>query len=315
VARQDGAMSTPRGLFVGLATLDVAQHVETPPGPDEKVTAVATHLSAGGPAANAAVTFAALGGSATLLTALGTSPAATLVRTELEERGVAVVDATPDHDGAPPVSAITVTVGTGERSVVGSDAVASPAAPPSPGEVTDLLTRTDVVLVDGHHPALAVALATAARSSRVPVVLDLGRWKPVMETLVRLADAVVCSADARLPGTRDPESSAAGLRELGVPTVVVTGGGGPVRWWTADGRAGSAEVPAVVAVDTLGAGDAFHGAYAHAVARGAEVPGTVALAVRVASLRVQHRGPRGWAEHLDGVLTEDATTPFAGPVA
>lgn len=290
-------MTPARGLFVGLATLDVAQHVEEPPGPDEKVTATTTHLSAGGPAANAAVTFAALGGEATLLTALGRSPAAALVRAELEQQRVRVVDVSPDDAGAPPVSTIVVTASTGQRSVVGSDAVASTIAAPSDAALGELLGDVDVVLVDGHHPRLAVAVASAARGAGVPVVLDLGRWKPVMGELVPIVDAVVCSADARAPGTQDAAASAAELRRLGAGTVVVTRGGAPVLWWE-DDREGTVGVPDVVAVDTLGAGDAFHGAYANAVARGAGVVDAVALGVRVAALRVQHAGPRAWAAGL-----------------
>lgn len=58
-----------RGLFAGLATLDIVSHVDRAPGPDEKVTATWQLVAAGGPALNAAVTFAALGGHALLLTA------------------------------------------------------------------------------------------------------------------------------------------------------------------------------------------------------------------------------------------------------
>ncbi|GMA32722.1 PfkB family carbohydrate kinase [Litorihabitans aurantiacus] len=286
----------PRGLFVGLATLDVAHHVDRAPGPDEKVTATATHLSAGGPAANAAVTFAALGGRATLLTALGASAAAQLVRADLERHGVTVLDTTPDARTDPPVSAATVQTATGRRSVVGSDAVASDAPPPP--DLAALAAAVDVVLLDGHHPRLAIAAAASARAAGTPVVLDLGRWKPVMAELVPAADHVVASADARAPGTHDVDDSARELSRLGAPVVVVTRGDDPVSWWAADDDHGDAPVPAVRAVDTLGAGDAFHGAYAHAVARGQEVPDAVVHAVEVASLRVQHTGPRAWLAHL-----------------
>lgn len=285
----------PRGLFVGLATLDVAQHVARAPARNSKVTAEATHLSAGGPAANAAVAFAALGGEATLLTALGASPAAALIRAELEEQGVRVRDAAPHESAQPPVSAITVDLATGERSVVGSDALTSTASPPD--DLAALLAAAQVVLVDGHHPPLGIAAATAARADGIPVVLDLGRWKPAMDALVPLADAVVCSADARAPGTATLLDSAAALRRVGCPTIVVTRGAEPALWWEGD-DAGEVAVPIVEAVDTLGAGDAFHGAYAFAVASGAGTADAVRLGVEVASLRVRHPGPRAWAAHM-----------------
>src|SRR5262249_1342223 len=67
---------TPHGLFAGLATLDLVHTLERPLGPDEKSVALRQDIAAGGPAANAAVTFAALGGDAVLGTAPGAHPPA-----------------------------------------------------------------------------------------------------------------------------------------------------------------------------------------------------------------------------------------------
>lgn len=85
----------PVGLFVGLATLDVVALVDRLPGANEKTTASQTWLAAGGPAAVAAIAFAALGGKASLLTALGSGVAADSVRADLASAGVEVVDAAP----------------------------------------------------------------------------------------------------------------------------------------------------------------------------------------------------------------------------
>ena len=59
------------GVFVGLTTLDLVLGVAHAPAPDQKVEAHSQDLDVGGPAANAARTFAALGGRARLVTALG----------------------------------------------------------------------------------------------------------------------------------------------------------------------------------------------------------------------------------------------------
>lgn len=297
-------MPTPTGLFVGLATLDVIHHVDSPPGPNEKVTALATYLAAGGPAANAAVTFAALGGRAILLTALGQHPSAGLIRADLQAHGVEVIDASPDLAQAPPVSAIAVTRATGERSIIGADAIASPAQPPS--NLTELISQASVVLIDGHHPNLATPAAHLASEQGIPVVIDLGRWKPVMAELVPLATDVVCSADARAPGTDSVRRSADELMRFGAPQVVVTQGADPVLWWTAETpvsepATGTVLPPSVAAADTLGAGDAFHGAYAFARAIGHAVPEAIELGNAVATLRVQHEGPRAWLHYLSEV--------------
>lgn len=299
------------GLFVGLATLDVAQYADRLPAPDEKVTSRRATISAGGPAANAAVTFAALGGRATLVTLIGQGEAAALVRADLERHGVRVVDlAPPGPPGPSAVSAIVVT-GVG-RAIVGSDAAPPPApapdaapAPPALALPPDLLaaaTTCDVLLADGHHPALALPLARAACRAGCPVVVDVGRWKPVFADLAALPLELVCSEAVRAPGTRTPEESARALLAAGAAAVVATAGAAPVRWWLPGTEAtlvhGVSPVPVVEVRDTLGAGDALHGAYAYARAAGCSIPQAVAAGVRAASIRVQVEGPRAWLSGL-----------------
>ncbi|MFT4134976.1 PfkB family carbohydrate kinase [Microbacterium sp.] len=288
------------GLFVGLATLDVIHRVQAPPGPDEKITATAQFVAAGGPAANAAVTFAALGGEAVLLTALGTSPIARAIVAELAGVGVRVIDIAEGFGGDAPVSAVAVTESTGDRAVVGGDAAALVFPPPPADELADLVGAADVVLVDGHHPLLALAAVDAARAADRPRVVDAGRWKPVMaELLLRVTD-VVASADFRLPGSPSTDDTMRRLVAAGTPVVVATAGRGPVRWWT-EGRGGRSPVPHVRAVDTLGAGDVFHGAYAYALARGVPLEGRIAFAARVAAARCEMIGPRSWLHAVAGI--------------
>ena len=285
---------TPSALFVGLATLDVVHAVERAPAPNEKVTAIWQSVAAGGPAANAAVTFAALGGRATLLTALGGHPVGRAVADELAERDVLVVDSTASATQLPAVSVVRVLAGTGERSVSSVNAVGVDAAPPA--ELGRLVSAADLVLVDGHHPHLAVAAASSARSADVPVLLDGGSWKPVLDGLLPLVDAAICSADFAPPGGLSTVDTLFGR---GVASVAVTHGSDPVEWATGP-ESGTLPVPQVPARDTSGAGDAFHGAAAYALAGGADWTSALRFAVRIAALRVQHPGLREWLSALNG---------------
>jgi len=275
---------------VGLATLDLVQRVGRRPGVDEKVVAQRSDLAAGGPAAAAAVTFSALGGQATLLSALGPGPIGQLVAADLHGAGVHTVDAWAGGGDAS-ISAITVLDGTGERSVVSRNA--EDVLVSVPADLPALTRRTGVVLIDGHHPALAVAAARAAGTAGIPVVLDGGSAKPVYAELVPLADAMVCSAS--FDGL--PEAFATVAEELlaaGVRVVAMTAGGAPVRWRTREAT-GAIEIPRVTVCDTLGAGDVLHGAFAFARAKGIVDPDrSLSFGVAVASLRVQHVGPRSW---------------------
>lgn len=274
----------PVGLFVGLATLDVVALVDRLPGANEKTTASQTWLAAGGPAAVAAIAFAALGGKASLLTALGSGVAADSVRADLASAGVEVVDAAPAGFELA-VSTALVNPATGDRAVVSG----SGRRPVFETVVTPELTGVDVVLVDGHHPDLALAAVQGAAAAGIEVVVDAGSHKPVFDEVYRLATTVICSADYRHPDGLAPS----GLLEFGPALVAVSHGGEPLQWWTA-GANGSVAVPPTAVVDTLGAGDVLHGAYCYAVAAGRPSLDALAFAVRAASVRVGTLGPFAW---------------------
>jgi sugar/nucleoside kinase (ribokinase family) len=290
-------MAPPRGVFVGLTTLDVVHHVDARPAADQKTTATAQFVAAGGPAANAAVAFAGLGGAAVLVTAIGRSAIGEAIRADLRAHSVTVVDAAADRTADAPVSAVAVTPSTGERSVVGIDATALQVyeAP----DLADVLDPADVVLLDGHHPVLAEA---ALKAASAPVVVDAGRWKPAMRSLLPRAQVVIASADFRVPDAPTAETTAQALLDLGIPTVITTHGGAPIHWWHHDDR-GTVSPPRVQAVDTLGAGDVFHGAYCYFVLQpGADLPTSIEHAAAVAALKCETPGPREWLRRLPGLL-------------
>ncbi|RJQ84476.1 PfkB family carbohydrate kinase [Amycolatopsis panacis] len=271
-------------LLAGLCTVDVVQRVAAFPEPGEKVQSLRVDVAAGGPATNAAVTVAALGTGATLLTALGAHPLAALAYADLSAYGVDLVDLAPGKTEPPPVSAVVVRDGDGERTVVSRNAATDEplSLPAQPGLFDDL----GAVLLDGHHPELALAVAREARRRDIPVVLDAGSWKPVLDELLPLVDVAACAQRFSAPGPT--------LSERGVPVVITTAGPDPVRWRTKE-DSGQVAVPRAEARDTLGAGDVWHGALAHAVATlGRSVPGWIREANAVAAERVRHIGPRSW---------------------
>lgn len=293
-ARPPSGEAQVSGVFVGLATLDLVYRVERAPEVDEKVRATSQELVAGGPAANAAVAYAALAGRATLATVLGEHPLAAVAAADLAAHDVHVLDAGRGTRTPPPVATAVVVESTGERSVVSVGAAGSPAEPTA--ELADAVRSAAVLLLDGHHPRLALAAARVAQDAGVPVVLDAGSWKPVLTDLLPLVDVAACSAGFRVPERAD---TVAALHGRGVRRVAVTQGGGPVRW-SADGVAGEVGVGSVEVRDTLGAGDAFHGALAWALATrpDAAFEDQLRLAAGVATLRCAHEGQRAWLGSL-----------------
>jgi sugar/nucleoside kinase (ribokinase family) len=256
-----------RGLFVGLCTLDVVQLVDRVPGANEKLTAREQLVAAGGPAANAAVAFAHLGGSATLLTAIGRHPLGAAVTADLARLGVTVVDLAADSVEPPAVSSVLVTASSGDRAVASTNATGHRIAPPD--DLAALVAACDIVEFDGHHMELAVAAAREARAVGRRTVLDGGSWKAGTERLLPSIDVAVCSEDFRPPGTDTPRSTPADilrfLRDHGVSRSAVSRGGRSLMWAGPDGG-GTVAVPAVRVADTLGAGDVLHGALVHGLA-------------------------------------------------
>jgi sugar/nucleoside kinase (ribokinase family) len=285
-------------LCVGLTTLDVVHHVAEQPRWGHKQRSVGGELVAGGPAANAAVAAARLLGGARLVTAIGAGPAAGPVFVDLDAHGVELTDLAPVGWSLPVASAL-VDVRTGDRTVVSPGALGPGGVRPPSGGLHVLLDDVGAVLLDGHHPLVAARVATLATQARVPVLLDAGSWKDDIEAVLPRVGVAACSADFEPPsGPRagdDPLGVATALHRYGVPTVLVTDGPRPVVWSTMDGDRGVVEVPRIQPVDTLGAGDAFHGALAAAIAVGTRsVPAAVGFAVEVAGVRCGMLGSRRW---------------------
>lgn len=291
--RQDGAVL----VCCGLLTLDVVQVVDRLPGPDEKVVAGSLSATFGGPAANAAATAVALGVPSRLVTAVGEGPLAGAVRADVAGAGVDLVDALPvERRGAaqPAVSTVLVTAATGERAVVSTNAtVFGDVDALDVDALLGVVGSGDVLLLDGHLPAVALPVARRAREVGCVVVLDGGSWKPEAPEMIALCDAVVLSADFQVPGVA-PGDVLDAVARLGPRFVARTHGGGAVEVLH-DGRRSTVAVPVPRrVVDTLGAGDVVHGAFAASLAQGAAYGEALERAVVVASRSVEHAGARGW---------------------
>ena len=289
-------------LACGVAVLDVQQTVDRLPGPDEKLVATDLLVASGGPAANAAVTAAALGVGARLVTRIGDSPLGALISADLTAHGVEVIDHAGPQD-RPAVSTVLVTRGTGQRAVVSVNATQHRAAylDGDPDWASELLAGIDALLVDGHHLDLALPLATAAHAAGVPVLLDGGSWKPGLERLLGVVDVALVSAVLQVPADvsgstgRPTDGVLEAVSALGPPVVARSRGPMPIQVLT---RTGGAEVPVrqVRVVDTLGAGDVLHGALLAwlAVRRTDSLMDGLAWAAGVAADSCTAAGARGW---------------------
>lgn len=266
-----------RLLVCGIAVMDYVQRVEALPAGEGKHRSTSFERIGGGCAANAAVGAARLGAEVALITRLGADAAGDELAAMLEGAGVVPAFA---RGGRTPLSSVMVDP-AGERMIVNFPGEGMPAAPP-------VLPGFDVALCDCRWPEAADAVLRAARAAGVPAVLDGEKFTP--EPLAARATHVVFSA----PGLRDfagIDDLAAALADADARLpgrVAYTDGADGVRW------AGGPHVPAprVAAVDTLGAGDLWHGAFALALGRGMALETASDYANRAAALKCAR--PGGW---------------------
>jgi len=283
-------------LCAGLATWDVVHLVTRLPGPDEKVAALDFFTAAGGPATNAAVAAAHLGSRPTLVTALPDHPVSSLIADDLFGCGVSLAIA-GKYEGAPISASILITASTGERAIVSPTRAATTATELS--TALPPIANTLAVLVDGYFRSISLPIAKTARERGVPVILDAGSFRPYTDELLANVDVAVPSAAFVPPGTDgSPESVFAYLRARGVMWSAITRGAGSVLFMC-PGGSGEVKVPRVEGVvDTLGAGDFFHGALAHRIATlgldGDRFPEDLAFAADVVAQSITTFGTRAW---------------------
>jgi sugar/nucleoside kinase (ribokinase family) len=282
---------TPIGLFVGLTTWDLIYRAEAPPSNNQKIVASDFIAAAGGPATNAAIAFQHLGGQAMLMSGLGKSAIAPLIYNELTNLGLRHFDLFPNSTILPPLSSIVVTESTGDRAVVCLNATKAQAG------IADLpegflasMASVDIVLLDGHQIEVGCAIASVAKQLGIPVVLDGGSWKPGLEKLLPWIDYAICSANFHPPVGETIDY----LKTI-VSAIAITHGNQPIDYF--ENHRGTIAVPTIQPVDTLGAGDIFHGAFCSAIARQHGFVESLAIAAQVAAHACQFFGTREWMQH------------------
>ncbi len=251
---------TIRGLFVGLVTLDFVYLAPGAPQSNQKIVASDYTVSAGGPATNAAATFSYLGNQANLLGVIGTHSTTELIKADLASCKVEISDLAPDSNQIPPVSSVIITQGTGQRAVVSINAVKTQVN--NSDIAIDILNNIDIVLIDGHQRLVGNAIAKEAKAKNIPVVIDGGSWKPGFEDILPNVDYAICSANFHPPNCNNSEQVFAYLSSFDISHIAITRGEQPILYLS-DNKIYNIDVPTVKIIDTLGAGDIFHGAFCH----------------------------------------------------
>lgn len=274
-------------LCVGYACVDLNFTGLHHPGPDEKMRATSLQTCGGGPASNAAVAINRLGGTARFCGYLGEDAFGDSHIKELQNEGVHVRGIF--RGDAPTPIASVITKPNGARSIIDYRAPTAIA----PEDAISLSHYTaKVLLVDGHQPLLSLKLIEEAQQMGIPTVLDAGSVNDGTQLLYNKVDYLVTSEKfARdFSGESDPRTALACL-DGAAPFIASTWGSDGVYW---QNEYGQHHTPAfdIEAVDTNGAGDAFHGAFALGVAQGLSHPENIRRSCATGALTCLKAGAR-----------------------
>jgi sulfofructose kinase len=293
-------------LSIGIAVLDYVFQVEDMPTRPEKYRSHTMKTVGGGIAANASVAVARQGGESWLITRLGSDALAQTILDEIKGEGVNISLSKMFAGLASPLSSILVDK-AGERMII---SYSDPKIPETPEWLPAALPpEIDCVLGDTRWEAGSSHMFELASNAGKISVLDADR-KPNNPSLLGACTHAALSAQAclEITGERDPQSGLLCLRQQHKNWLAITDGANGVYWTHGDNIH---HTPAfkVHVVDTLGAGDTWHGAFALGLAEGMGEARSVRYACAVAALKCTRFGGRSGIPNraeVEQFLTENA---------
>ncbi|KIZ42514.1 MULTISPECIES: sugar kinase [Rhodopseudomonas] len=283
--------SKPRILCIGIPVRDLTFRIEAVPGRGSKIGASSFGEICGGNAMNAAIGIARLGGQASMCGPMGDADeaAAHFIFDKLGEEGIDTSGLVHMPGLVTPISAVLVDP-SGERTIVTfrDPELWKVALPDSDA----LLANCDAILTESRCASFVTPLCAEATRRGIPVVVDVDNAMSMSEGLLTAATHLIFSAEA-LHATAGTASDEGALKKVAALThafVAVTRGPKGTLWLDTEGQFQETPAFPVHTVDTLGAGDIFHGGFTVAFAQGQPIPQALRFASAAAALKCTRPG-------------------------
>lgn len=287
-----------RILGVGIATLDLIHEVDSYPGEDSEVRALAQRWTRGGNVTNSLSLLAQLGHRCRWAGTLADDAASAFILDDLARQGIDASHAARIPGTVTPMSCIALSRATGSRTIVHyrdlpeleADAFASVP-----------LDGIDWVHFEGRHPAATRRMIerVLAEQPDAGLSLELEKPRPGIADLLHGPRVLLASrAYAQMAGFSDPAAFLVDLMPRTSATLCVVAWGAEGAWYRVRGGAtqSAPACPPQRIVDTLGAGDCFNAAIIDGLLRGLASGDTVARAVRLAGYKCGRSGFDGLVE-------------------
>jgi sugar/nucleoside kinase (ribokinase family) len=281
----------PRILCIGIPVRDLTFRIQELPARGFKVNAGHFEEIAGGNGLNAAIGIVRLGGRAAICGPIGDSRETTsrYIFDKLAHEGIDTKHIIHMPGLVTPISNIMIDP-SGERTIVTfRDPELWKVRLPSAGI---LLEDCHAVLIESRCAEFCTDLCAEARRRGIPVIVDADRTMSLREGLLTASSHLVFSSEA-LQATAGIADDAEALKKISkLTTSFLAGTSGAQGTLWLDEHHNLQQTPAfpVHTVDTLGAGDVFHGAFALGITEGQELPMALRFASAAAALKCTRFG-------------------------
>ena len=311
----DAPKAAPRILCIGIPVRDLTFRVSGVPARGSKENAGHFEEICGGNALNAAIGIARLGGRASICGPMGDARETTsrYIFDKLAQEGIDTSHLVHMQDLVTPISAIMIDP-SGERTIVTfRDPELWKVELP---DADTLLADCDAILTESRCAEFCTGLCAEARSRGIPVIVDVDRAMSLREGLLTASSHLVFSSEP-LQETADVTDDGEALKKIAkLTSSFLAGTRGPRGTIWLDDRGELQETPAfpVHTVDTLGAGDVFHGAFALAITEGQGLREALRFASAAAALKCTRFGGAFAAPQraeVEALLGQDRAAPPA----
>ena len=290
-------------VVIGRSCLDYIAIVDQFPRENQKVPFSFRLTEGGGQGGTASCCVSTLGGKVAYVAKLGDDPEGRVCLKRLSEFGVSTEFIDVVKGGKTPVAYAFITEGTADRTIV-----YEPNALPKielDDTLIKLIDQSKVVLIDPEVTYLGKQIMSLKGES-IKLVYDCERWREGIEDIMAAADYVIPSAEflevVELKLGHGPLKEKIFQLSKRVHGNLIVTNGEDGAYYLVEGSLYHVTVPNVHAVDTIGAGDNFHAAFAFALTKGFDLHQAVSFSVAVASLSCREYGGRKGVPMMNAAL-------------
>lgn len=276
-------------LGFGIAPADVIMQIKSFPKPGDKINSTELIVQGGGPVPTAMVALAKLGFKPGIMSIVGHDVFGRFVIDELKSAGVDT--SLIKFSNKPTAIASGWAEEKSGRRTIALDL--NPEVKPSDINLKKL-PLPQLIHLDGRYLKACMKLARWGRRNNIPIVLDIGSMRNDVTELLLLVDHLVCAEEYALKYTRSRkvETALSKLSKKCPGVVIITRGIKGAVGLTVDKEYIYQKAFRVKAVDTTGAGDAYHGAYLAGLLKGWDIRKRMKFSSAVGAINCTKLGGR-----------------------